>query len=372
MAVRQTTNGCAAPPLRGSLLALAGPLPLPDYMSNTDEQPTPQASDYYHCGPLIVKATTLLPRSSVSRSGPAPKLLRSGRWHLPVWLLLVAAATPGEATVFIRWYGNFGAQCLGLPRTSTTRATVTRVLKHLERERLITFADRRQGRTLVRLLALDGSGDPYSMPRHVKTVRVPTGPLFQNGWHKHLSPAELDGLLIALTEVHWQYGKVGERQWEKSRDAVARDYGIAASTWSKAKQGLLEKGLLEWDLAGAGMFARPEKVPTDRYTVHPETLELDPAGAPSYQNLSIPTGITAPSGAVLRMHHQLRVQVPSCGHQAEGGCLARSAQRRRPRLGVGAPDQGRPPEVQSRGARPDPSGSTIGGYPGRTPRASPH
>jgi hypothetical protein len=279
-------------------------------MGIIDEQPAAQASDYYHCGPLIVKASTVLPRSSVSRSGPVPRLLRSGRWHLPVWLLLVAAATPAEATVFIRWYGNFGAQCLGLPRTSTTRATLTRVLKYLEREGLISVVDRRQGRTLVRLLALDGSGEPYSMPRQVRTVRVPTGPLFQNGWHRRLSPVELDGLLIALTEVHWQYGKVGAQQWEKSRDAIARDYGIASSTWSKAKQGLLEKGLLEWDLPGAGMFATPEKVPADRYTVHPETLQLDPAAAPSYQNVSIPTAVTAPSGAVLRMHRQLRVQAP--------------------------------------------------------------
>jgi hypothetical protein len=54
-------------------------------------------------------------------------------------------------------------------------------------------------------------------------VEVPTGPLFENGWHRKLDQVELAGLLIALSEECWQFNKVGRHQWEKSRDDIARE-----------------------------------------------------------------------------------------------------------------------------------------------------
>lgn len=245
-----------------------------------------------------------------------PALVRSGRWHLPVWLLLVAAATPDKARVRLRWYSSFATGCLGLPNTtppSSLRSTITRVFSRLESLNLLSFEEKHHGQVVVQLRALDGSGAPYAMPRRAETkvVYVPTGPLFANRWHKKLSAVELGALLVALTEETWQYKKFGPHQWEKSRDAIARDYGVAASTWSKAKEGLLAAGLLEWDLPRLRPGVRPDRVPIDRYTVHPETLSLDAMTAPEFVNLSDPKTITAPgTGAKLRLHRQYRLQVP--------------------------------------------------------------
>jgi hypothetical protein len=234
---------------------------------------------------------------------------------LPVWLLLVAAATPDKAVVSLRSYRSFARNSLGLPDTGTgssLRSAITRVLAKLAHRQLIAVEETPRGRIVIQLRALDGSGDPYTMPRasETKVVRVMTGPLFANHWHQRLTAVELAGLLIALTEESWQYKKFGPHQWEKSRDAIARDYGIAASTWSKAKKGLCAAGLLEWDLPELGVFSQPDRVPADRYTVHSETLELEATAAPSYVNVSTPRTVTVPTtGAKLRLYRQTRVEV---------------------------------------------------------------
>jgi hypothetical protein len=275
-----------------------------------------EARGSYRCASLPVKETTLLPRPSVARGGPVPELVRAGRWALPVWLLLVAAASPDRAIVDLRQYRRFATRCLRLiddDTGSTLRSTVARVLDRLAKLKLITVEEKRHGHVIVQLLALDGSGDRYAMPRRseTKVVHVPTGQLFANGWHRKLTHVELAGLLIALTEETWQFNKFGPHQWEKSREEIARDYGLAASTWSKAKEGLLAAGLLDWDIPQLRPGSRPDRVPADRYTVHVEPLAIDPATAPRFAGRAVPMTITAPgTGAKLRLHRQRRIEVP--------------------------------------------------------------
>jgi hypothetical protein len=219
--------------------------------------------------------------------------------------------------VDLRWYRSFAKRCLGLEDDgsdsagSAVRSTVTRVLGKLVTLNLIVIEQKHHNQLLIRLKALDGSDKPYVMPRRTeKVVEVPTGPLFMNGWHRKLDQVELAGLLIALTEETWQFRKVGEHQWEKSRDQIASDYGLAASTWSSAKNGLLTAGLLGWDLGPIPPGSRPERVPRDRYTVHAETLNLKADTAPVYMNIPTPVTITAPrTGHKLRLERQQRVRV---------------------------------------------------------------
>lgn len=231
----------------------------------------------YSCGPLMVKAITVLPRSSVTRGGPVAELIRGGRWALPVWLLLAAAASPDRATVDIRWYRCFASRCLGLVDEgsgSSLRSTVSRMLARLTRLNLITVEQKLNGGVVIQLLGLDGRGGSYAMPCRSENgvIHVPTGPLFSNEWHRILSSVEIGGLLIALAEESRQVNKFGLHQWEKTRDEIAKDYGIAASTWSKAKDGLLAAGLLEWGLPHRCPATSQWTVPKDRYTVHVETL----------------------------------------------------------------------------------------------------
>jgi hypothetical protein len=282
--------------------------------TTTNRNPTSAGRTSYRCGSLPIKQATALPRHAVAAGGPVPKLLRSGRWPLAVWLLLVAAASPGPAMVELGFYRNFASRSLGLRgNPSSIRSTITRTLERLAALKLITVEEKSHGHVTVKLLALDGTGRPYVMPRHEQTriVRVPTGPLFANGWHKKLSPVELAGLLIALTEESWQFNKVGPRQWEKTRKKIAADYGLATSTWSKAKDGLLACGLLEWDLSPLPAGSPPEAVPMDRYTVHTDPLDLDPELAPRYEALTAPVTVTAPSGRKFRLHSQARVEIPA-------------------------------------------------------------
>jgi hypothetical protein len=278
----------------------------------------------YRCGFLPIKRKTLLPRRAIARGGPVPELVRAGRWALPVWLLLVASATPDKAIVDIHWYRSFASRCLGLEDDGSSRAgsklrsMVARVLAKLVDLKMITVEEKHHKQLLVHLRALDGSGNPYAMPRRMdKVVEVPTGPLFENGWHRKLDQVELAGLLIALSEECWQFSKVGPHQWEKSRDDIARDYGLAASTWSKAKEGLLEAGLLKWDLAPIPEGSRLERVPRDRYTIDAETLNLSAENAPRYANISTPVTVTAPrTGYKLRLERQERVVLPPPVYQS--------------------------------------------------------
>jgi hypothetical protein len=274
----------------------------------------------YKCGPLVVKETTLLPRAAVAKGGPVPALVRRGRWALPMWLLLVAAATADGAIVDMGYYHNFATRCFGLTgmKDSSLRSVVTRALKILIDLRLVEIVSISHGRTVVRLLDLLGHGDPYAMPRRedTKLVYVPTGHLFANGWHRAridgrgLDHVEFDALLIALTEESWQYKKFGPHEWEKSRPAIARDYGIAASTWSKGKTGLLSKGLLHWDMPQLVPGSRRLRIPSNRYTVDAAPLSLKPEEAARYVAVPLPVTITSKTtGKKLRLHRQWRLKV---------------------------------------------------------------
>lgn len=290
----------------------------------------------FHCGSLRIKETTVLPRQAVARGGPVPALVRSGRWPLPVWLLLVAAATPERALVDLRYYRIFASGCLGLSlsdrRGGSVRSTVARALARLVELRLVTVEEKRHGRLIVQLLALDGSGAPYAMPQRAvtKVVHVPTGLLFANGWHRALTTVELASLMIALTEESWQFHKFGQHEWEKSRVQIARDYGIAASTWSRGKDGLFGRGLLKWDLPTLAPGSGPERVPTDRYTVDLSSLALRPEDAPRFMAWPIPTTITAPgTGMPLRLHRVGRIQISPAQPAAAAGLQKEMATPRR-------------------------------------------
>jgi hypothetical protein len=287
---------------------------VPSDAMNADSSPEPRGrlAATARCGFLPLKQTTVLPRRSIAAGGPVPVLVGSGRWALPVWMLLVAAANPTRAIVDLHYYRNFGTRCLGMDgkHPSTLRSIVARTLSRLAQLRLITVHEKRYGQVIVQLRALDGSGDPYTMPHRktTKVTHVPTGPLFGNGWHLELTHVELAALLIALTEESWQHNKFGPHQWEKPRDAIARDYGIAASTWSKGKQGLFTHGLLDWDLPQLDTGSRPERVPVDRYTVDISALALTPKDAPRFTALSVGQTITAPgTGDPLLFHRHIRV-----------------------------------------------------------------
>jgi hypothetical protein len=268
------------------------------------------------CGALVVKDITILPRDSVGRGGPVPKLVRKGRWALPVWLLLVAAAEAEYATVDLGFFHNFATRCLGLKgNDSSLRSLVSRVVHTLVEMRLIQVVATTHGRTVVQLLDLFGRGEPYRMPRRdeTKLVYVPTGNLFGNGWHlrrddgRGVDHVELAALLIALTEESYQFKKYGSHQWEKSRQKIAKDYGIAASTWSRGKAGLLTNGLLHWDIT---IVRGSRRVPSDRYTVDIGPLALMPQDAPQYIGIKSAVSVKSPkTGKKLRLHRQVRVQV---------------------------------------------------------------
>jgi hypothetical protein len=287
-----------------------------EYMKSQEGDETPTERKPSHsCGFLPVKHQTLLPRRAVARGGPVPALVRAGRWHLAVWILLIASASPDRAKVDLRYYRFFANRCLGLEDDgsdsagSSLRSLITRILNKLVELNLIVIEGKLNNHLIIQLLALDGSGHPYVMPRRSeKIVEVPTGSLFANGWHRKLDQVQLAGLLIALTEETWQFNKFDAHQWEKSRDAIARDYGLAPSTWSKAKEGLLAAGLLAWDLGPIPSGSRTDRVPRDRYTVHAETLDLQADSAPIYSNVSTPVTVSAPrTGHKLRLQRQQRV-----------------------------------------------------------------
>src|ERR1700680_2993157 len=90
---------------------------------------TPQQPRFRKCGGLIVKETTILPRAAVAKGGPVPELVRRGRWFLPGWMLLVAAASADKATVDMGYFHNFATRCLGLAelKDSSLRSAVSRV-----------------------------------------------------------------------------------------------------------------------------------------------------------------------------------------------------------------------------------------------------
>jgi hypothetical protein len=286
----------------------------------TAAETTVKKANFRRCGPLIIKDITVLPRASVARGGPVPALVRRGRWSLPVWLLLVAAATADKATVDMGIYHNFATRCLGLTglKDSSLRSVVTRAVRTLVELRLIEVTETHHGRTIVHLLDLLGHGDPYTMPRRdeTKLVYVPTGNVFENGWHRArtddlgLDHVELAALLIALTEESWQYKKFALHQWEKSRRAISQDYGIAASTWSKGKAGLVKKGLLQWDMPQLVPGSRRMRIPSDRYSVDVTPLAVKPEAAPRYVAVPVPVTITSKAtGKKLKLHRQWRLKV---------------------------------------------------------------
>jgi hypothetical protein len=229
---------------------------------------------------------------------------------------MVAAATPGQATVELRNYYYFAVQCLGLDREgilSSLRSTVTRALGRLADLKLITIEQKHHNRVVIRLLALDGSGGPYAMPRRnqTKVVYVPTGVLFQNAWHQRLTQTELTALLVALTEETYQFKKFGPHQWEKSRDKIAIDYGLAPSTRSKGKDGLYKLGLLEWTYVPPSRRQRRD-VTADRYTVHADVLSSTPEEVPQYARFSEPITTTSrATGRKLQRHLNTRVELPA-------------------------------------------------------------
>jgi hypothetical protein len=274
---------------------------------------------FSRCGSLIVKNVTLFPRSSIARSGPVPALISKGRWALPVWVLLVASAN-AKAIVDLGFYHNFATRSLGLTglKDSSLRGLVARVVRQLVEMKLVEVVEANHGHNLVRLLDLDGKGKPYTMPRRTETkvVYVPTGDLFGNGWLRDrtdgrgLNHVELGALLITLTEESWQYNKYGPHEWEKSRGAISRDYGIAASTWSEGKAGLLAKGLLHWDMPGLVQGSRRVRIPADRYTVDVTPLTGLPEDAPQYRGVPLPVTVRSKAtGRKLRLYRQWRLEV---------------------------------------------------------------
>jgi hypothetical protein len=224
---------------------------------------------------LAIKQTTLLPRAAVAKGGPVPKLLALRGVALPLWLLLIAAAGKDTASVDVGFYVNFASRCLGLEAPDgTLRSTMTRALDHLVRLKLIAIKAQRHGHTVIQLRALNGTGDPYTMPhRSEKVIYVP-GALFHNGWHHTLAPKELAALLIALCEEAYQYKKHGPHMWQKSRSKIAGDYGLAASTWSEAKKGLQHWGLLRYQQVPVAH--QPGALYVDRYTVDTSVLDRRP------------------------------------------------------------------------------------------------
>jgi hypothetical protein len=245
-------------------------------------------------------------------------LMRKGRWELAVWLVLIAAATIENATVDLEFASTFARRCLGLgakPR-STTTSIVARILSRLSDPAmpLIKVVEQRHGHHVLQLLALDGSGTPYTMPHRSKTrvVHIPSE-LFANGWHQVLTPPQLAALLIAFTEEAYQFSKIGKAMWAKSRDQISRDYGMAPSTWTEAKKELRRVGLIDYDIPGLHVTGR---MPTqdqliDHYRNHRDVLELLPDEAPRYFAFSTPVTIGAPgTGDPLRLHTQQRVRLP--------------------------------------------------------------
>jgi hypothetical protein len=270
------------------------------------------------CGFLPLKDTIVLPRGCVAKNGPVPTLMRKGRWELAVWLLLIAAARLEDATVDLEFAANFAKRCLGLgdkPR-STTTSLVARILDRLSDERmpLIKIVEQRHGHCVVQLLALDGSGKSYAMPHRSQTrvIHIPSE-LLANGWHLVLTPPQIAALLIAFTEEAYQFNKVGQAMWTKSRDHIAADYGMAASTWAEAKKKLHRLGLLEYDNPRLLFADQPVKARqlVDHYRNHRETLALLPKDAQRFADVSLPVTVRAAgTGDPLRLHTHIRVPVP--------------------------------------------------------------
>lgn len=283
-----------------------------------EAQATTRWAKRLKCGFLPLKDTIVLPRSCVAKNGPVSALTRKGRWELIVWLLLIAAAKVEDATVDLEFATTFARRCLGLgdkPR-STTTSLVARILDRLTDKKmpLIKIVEQRHGHCIVQLLALDGSGNTYTMPHRSQTrvIHIPSE-LFANGWHLVLTPPQIAALLIAFTEEAYQFNKVGKAMWTKSRDRISADYGMAASTWTMAKKELHRLGLLEYDNPRLLFADQPVKADqlVDRYRNHRETLELLPQDAPHFADVSVPVTVRAAgTGDPLRLHAHLRTRIP--------------------------------------------------------------
>src|SRR5207245_837228 len=82
-------------PFRRRLSRLSNPAPAAS-VASTVASPSSwgEVRPGYSCGFLQIREAILLPRHAVTRGGPVPQLIRSGRWALAVWLLLIAGSSP--------------------------------------------------------------------------------------------------------------------------------------------------------------------------------------------------------------------------------------------------------------------------------------
>jgi hypothetical protein len=293
----------------------------------TQALPAAAPTSLLMCGTRPIRRTLVLPRTSVARGGPVPALVASRRrWALALWLFLLLVADPETQTVKIGQFVGF-ARAFGLKESNdSVRRTMSRTLATLELLRLVRIVDRRHNHFTIELRSLDGAGGDCQIPTLTdpKAIHIP-GRLFSNGWHIRLSLTELAGLLICYCETAWQFRKFTRwGMWTKRRWHIAQDYGIAQSTWSQAKEGLRQHGLLEWHPRSSLEWDLPstetddDAVPPNVYQLWTLPLRGDSEAAPRFEAVPIEgLYITSPTtGTRIYVADRRRVEI---GYIADRG-----------------------------------------------------
>lgn len=281
-------------------------------MTDTHQPQNSSDTGTLYCRTRVIKRSIALPRAAVASGGPVPALVASRRrYGLALWLFLIATADPVNHQVDLRQFVGF-ARAFGITGSAATlRRTLSRSLQTLRDLHLIKIVETRHKHFIVELRDLGGTGTPYVLPDAgvTRVVRIP-GQLFSNDWHQTLTLKELVALLISLTEESWQFDPDHPGVWEKRRWHISKDYGIAESTWSDGKQGLLYWGLLDWGWsAPVRDYQRVDRLPSNRYRVDTLPLFKKPQEVDTYTFETVPsvTVIAADTGKALRIARRRRV-----------------------------------------------------------------
>jgi hypothetical protein len=308
-----------------------------------EEADPSQESRPPRAGRLIIKRSLSIPRRAIEKGGPVDQLAersRRGSGAFDLWPLLIAAADPKLARLTEK-YGTLAHALSGDVADLTSdaaRARVARGLATLSELQLVRLEPRGRDRT-VQLLALDGSGGPYVVPRGgaMPFIKLPSG-YFEHRWHRVLSVPAKAFLLIALAEEGRQWNRfdgAGGR-FTAGSEELAERYGLARSSIEKAKAELGGLGFLRYNPEPAALV-RGRRLPRTLFVVQTGVLAMPPDEAPRTVKVWSTTSLEHPvTGKRLSRRDYIWMELTAPGRRSADGAEskpARGERRRRGRAG---------------------------------------
>lgn len=314
-----------------------------------EAEPT-QESRPPRAGRLIIKRSTSIPRRAIEKGGPVDQLVdrsRRGSGAFDLWPLLIAAADPKLARLTEK-YGTLAHALSGDVADLTSdaaRARVARGLGTLSELQLVRLEPRGRDRT-IQLLALDGSGGPYVVPRGgaMPFIKLPSG-YFEHRWHRVLSVPAKALLMIALAEEGRQWNRFGGAggRFTAGSEELADRYGLARSSIEKAKTELGGLGFLRYNPEPAELV-RGRRLPRTLFVVETGALGIAPDDAPRTVKVWSTTSLEHPvTGKRLSRRDYIWMALTPPGKRSADGAVSGSARREKGgrRRGAGAAgDQG--------------------------------